>query len=127
MRLHLIGPLTIDLSTQAVKRAGLDYWSALDLQLHDTPEAFVHWLADRRIWLVTKHGHRRYDQADYRDEDVLLLGNEKTGLPADWLEQWRDRTLVIPILGPVRSYNLANSAAIIMAQASLISGQYDRS
>lgn len=125
MRLHLIGPLSIDLSAPAVKRAGLDYWPSLDLQLHTTPEAFLNWLGDRSPWLVTKHGAIRYDRADYRDEDVLIFGNEQTGLPESWLARWPDRTVVIPILGPVRSYNLSNSAAIIMAQACLTSGQYD--
>lgn len=125
MRLHLIGPLQMDLSARAVRRAGVNYWEHLDLQLHETPDDFLRWLADRPIWLVTKHGKTRYDKADYRDEDVLLLGNEQTGLPEDWHKRWPDRTIFLPILGPVRSYNLANTAAIVMAQASLATGAYD--
>jgi tRNA (cytidine/uridine-2'-O-)-methyltransferase len=143
MRLHLIGPLTMDLSAQAVKRAGLDYWPDLDLQLHDSPEAFLRWLGSpaqsgagehspsaaagpaRQPWLITKHGSLRYDQVPYRDEDVLLLGNELTGLPEAWRQRWRDRCVHIPILGPVRSYNLANAAAIVMAQACLTAGMYE--
>jgi tRNA (cytidine/uridine-2'-O-)-methyltransferase len=124
MKLHLIGPLTIDLSAQAVRRAGLDYWPHLDLQTHDSPAAFLGWLSAREPWLITKHGSLRYDQAPYRDEDIILLGNEQTGLPADWLERWSGRRVFIPILGPVRSYNLANAAAIVMGQACLTAGMY---
>ena len=127
MKLHLIGPIAMDLSSRAVQRAGLDYWEHLDLQLHESPETFLHWLGDRLPWLVTKHGAMRYDRADYRDEDVLILGNEQTGLPATWIQRWPNRTVVIPMLGPVRSYNLANSAAIIMAQACITAGMYDAS
>jgi len=125
MTLHLIGPLTIDLSAQAVKRAGLDYWPHLALQKHETPESFLQWLGDRLPWLITKHGTVRYDRPAYRDGDVLIFGNEIAGLPADWLQRWPQRTVFIPMLGPVRSYNLANSAAVIMAQACLASGMYD--
>lgn len=124
-RLHLIGPLKIDLSAQAVRRAGLDYWPRLDLQQHETPEAFLTWLGERRLWVVTRHGDVRYDQADFADEDILLFGNELTGLPDAWHDRWPDRRVFVPVMGDIRSYNLANTAAIVMAQACLRAGLYD--
>ena len=124
-RLHLIGPLSIDLGAQAVKRAGLDYWPRLDLVRHDDPAAFLDWLGDRRPWLVTKRGDLRYDRVPFADEDVLIFGNELHGLPDAWHERWPDRRVYVPVLGDIRSYNLANTAAIIMAQACLIAGLYD--
>src|ERR1700677_1351785 len=33
-RLHLVGRLGFDISDKAVRRAGLDYWENLDLQVH---------------------------------------------------------------------------------------------
>ena len=125
-RLHLVGPLSIDLSAQATKRAGLDYWPRLDLVTHASAEAFLEWLGDRRPWLITKRGELRYDHAPFADEDVIIFGNELSGLPQSWHQRWPDRRVNIPILGDVRSYNLANAAAIIMAQACLVSGLYDR-
>ncbi len=125
MALHLIGPLSIDLSAQAVKRAGLDYWPDLLLHTYDTPQAFLDWLNNRQPWLITKFGALRYDHVPFTDEDVIVLGNENTGIPQTWHDRWPDRRVTIPILGPVRSYNLANAAAIVMAQASLVSGAYD--
>ena len=123
-KLHLIGPIGFDLSAHAVKRAGLDYWPHLALAVHPTPGAFQKWLSGRSLWLVTKHGTLRYDKAPYADDEVLIFGNETDGLPPDWLGRWPDRTLYIPILGPVRSYNLANAVAIVLAQASLGAGRY---
>jgi tRNA (cytidine/uridine-2'-O-)-methyltransferase len=120
-RLHLVGPHQLDYSQHAVKRAGLDYWEHLDWQTHPTPQAFLEWAGFRRIWRVTKHGRIRFDQADYVDEDVLLFGNEKTGLPDDWLAE-DERTLYIPIRGAIRSYNLGNTVAIVGAQATVIAG-----
>jgi tRNA (cytidine/uridine-2'-O-)-methyltransferase len=137
-RLHLIGPVAFDLSAHAVKRAGLDYWKHLDLQRHESPAGFLGWLASRGgasgrkaakghargPWLVTKRGALRYDQAPYADEDVLIFGNEDRGLPRSWHERWPERRVFIPIVGQVRSYNLSNAVAIVLAQAMLRAGMY---
>jgi len=137
-RLHLIGPHGFDLSDKAVRRAGLDYWPHLKLTEHADEAAFLGWLeggapvpeAHRtgtevpephhaQPWLITKHGALRFDQPGYRDGDVLILGNENTGLPEAWHARWPDRRVSIPIRGPIRSFNLANAAAIVLANATV--------
>lgn len=124
--LHLIGPHALDLSDRAVRRAGLDYWPYLQLLEHQTPEAFLDWLGDRKPWLVTKYGLLRYDQPAYCKNTVLVFGNEIDGLPITWRRRWAQQTVYIPIMGEVRSYNLANAAAIVTAHACLVSGMYER-
>ena len=123
--LHIIGPINMDLSSSAVKRAGLDYWDQLELIFHKQKDDFLSWLGDRKPWLVSKHGKLRYDMADYSDGDVLIFGNEITGLPVKWLSRWSDRTVYVPMIGKIRSYNLANTAGIVLAHASLKSGIYN--
>jgi tRNA (cytidine/uridine-2'-O-)-methyltransferase len=123
--LHLIGPVAFDLSHSAVKRAGLDYWDDLDLRLHADPEAFLQWLGGRQPWVVTRQGLLRYDKLVYRDGDVIIFGSETKGLPSAWFQRWQKRSVYIPILGPVRNYNLANSVGIVLAQACLSAGLYD--
>lgn len=126
-RLHLIGPCAFDLSDHAVKRAGLDYWPHVDLVQHDSPAAFQTWLNqhDRPPWIISKFGEQRYDRIAYADEDVLLFGNEIEGLPADWHQRFPDRRISIPMRGPVRSYNLSNAVALVLAQAMSTAGLYD--
>ncbi|MCK6490071.1 MAG: tRNA (cytidine(34)-2'-O)-methyltransferase [Planctomycetes bacterium] len=123
--LHLIGPCAFDLSDKAVRRAGLDYWPHLVWTLHDGPDAFVAWLGARQPWLVTKHGRLRYDQADYEADAVIVLGNEVRGLPEAWLERWRERTVAVPMLGPVRSFNLACTAMTVAVEARRRSGGFN--
>jgi len=122
--LHLIGPLEFNIDDHAVKRAGLDYWPYLKLHRHDQPHDFVDWLNGREPWLVSKRGQIRYDRPSYQDGDVLLFGDELKGLPDPWMDRWADRTVQIPIMGQVRSYNLSNAVAVVLAAASLTAGVY---
>ncbi|MEM7682466.1 MAG: tRNA (cytidine(34)-2'-O)-methyltransferase [Planctomycetota bacterium] len=119
--LHVIGPTLVDFDDAKVRRAGLDHWDDLDLTLHDSPEEFVDWLtaAGKRPWLVTKFGSTRYDRADYTpSDDVLLFGAEKVGLPEAWRDRWAERCVHIPIPSSrIRSYNLANSVAVLLSMA----------
>ncbi|MEM9019556.1 MAG: tRNA (cytidine(34)-2'-O)-methyltransferase [Planctomycetota bacterium] len=117
--LHIIGPTIVDLSDKAVRRAGLDYWDDLTLTQHENPETFIDWISANGIspYLVTKFGQQRYDQPVYRDGDLLLFGSEREGLPETIHHQFPDRRISIPIPGAVRSYNLGNSVAIVLATA----------
>jgi tRNA (cytidine/uridine-2'-O-)-methyltransferase len=123
--LHLIGPVGFDLSSNAVRRAGLDYWDYLKLSVHENPDEFLKWLGGREPWLVTKNGRLRYDKPEYRDEDILVFGSENRGLLQEWLDRWHDRTVYVPILGRIRSYNLANTVSVVLAHASKEAGIYE--
>lgn len=123
--LHIIGPCAFDFSEKALRRAGLDYWPNLRWHLYPGPTEFLAWLGTRTPWLVTKYGEHRFDQAPYASDAVLILGNEVRGLPPEWHERWPRTTVSIPILGPIRSYNLANAAAMVLSQARARTGGFD--
>ncbi len=84
--LHLIHPMKFEITDHAVKRAGLDYWPSVTLTQHANDDAFLTWLGDRQPWLITKFGTHRFDQPTYAHGDVMILGNENTGLPDAWRE-----------------------------------------
>ena len=117
--LHVVGPTIIDFDDKAVKRAGLDYWDDLRFTLHAVPEDFFAWLAaeGKTPWLITKHGQARFDQPAYADGEVFLFGSEREGLPQEIHARFPGRGLSIPIPGQVRSYNLGNTVAIMLATA----------
>ena len=117
--LHIIGPTKFEITDTNAKRAGLDYWDDLTITLHDNEADFLEWLGDRKPYLVTKFGQTRFDQPAFQDEDVLIFGNENTGLPESWREEHADRCIYIPMPGPVRSYNLANTVAVVLTHATL--------
>ncbi len=123
--LHLIAP-KFEVSDNTVKRAGLDYWEHLTLTQYADEQAFLAWLGDRQPWLVTKFGRHRYDKPAYGDGDILIFGNENTGLPEAWHDRWPQRTVHVPIMGRIRSYNLSNTVAMVLSQATLTAGLYPK-
>lgn len=127
--LHLVHPMKFEITDHAVKRAGLDYWPHVRLTQHADDAAFLTWLDGHRrtcnahAWLVTKFGDTRFDRAGYGPDDVLILGNENHGLPGSWHRDPRFKgRLHIPMPGAatsnIRSYNLGNAAAIVLATAT---------
>ena len=60
MKLHLVKPLGFSIDDKAVKRAGLDYWDHLDLEVHDSLTEFLEKYKDGKMYLATTHGGVRY-------------------------------------------------------------------
>ena len=118
-RLHLVEPLGFDVSDRAVKRAGLDYWHLVEVEvLPSLAELFVsHPEAERDLWLATTKAPRDYSQARFSPDCWLFFGKETAGLPLEFRERHQDRCIRIPMVDEARSLNLANSAAILIYEA----------
>lgn len=116
-RLHLIKPLGFDISDRAVKRAGLDYWQYVDISVYENLDEFFARNGDENLYLATTKAPQSYDRADFSGDVKLMFGKETAGLSEALREKYRDRCVRIPMLGPVRSLNLANSVAILCYEA----------
>ncbi len=130
-RLHLIGRLGFRLDDRSLRRAGVDYWHAVDVVRHITFEDFEQALhADHihqqlpslgllpRIWCVETPNEKPYTRADFASGDCLLFGNESSGLPPSLRERFADRMVGIPMpTGAVRSLNLATAVGIVLYDA----------
>lgn len=116
-RLHLIRPLGFDISDSAVKRAGLDYWSMVDLKVYDNLDQFFLENPAPQLWLATTKAPHDYTQARFSDGCFLVFGKETAGLPQWFREAHRERCIRIPMRRDARSLNLANSVAILTYEA----------
>lgn len=116
-RLHLIEPLGFDISERAVKRAGLDYWSMVDLTVYKSLEDFFARTGAEDLWLATTKAPRPYTEAAFRDGCWLFFGKETAGLPKEFREAHAERCVRIPMRADARSLNLSNSVAIVTYEA----------
>ncbi len=117
--LHLVGPLGFEISDRYLKRAGLDYWSYVKLQYHESIEAFTSLHLERggRLLGFTTRGTTNYANFEYQDSDWLLFGSETEGLPKEVIVTC-DTCMRIPMVeANVRSLNLSVSVAIGLFEA----------
>ena len=119
MKLHLVKPLGFPIDDKAVKRAGLDYWDHLELEVHESLGEFLEKYKDRKMYLATTHGGVRYTDVRYERGSFLLFGKETAGLPKELIARHPDAAVRIPMgKNPdLRSLNLSNSAAILLYEA----------
>ncbi|MGE4489948.1 MAG: tRNA (cytidine(34)-2'-O)-methyltransferase [Kiritimatiellales bacterium] len=116
--LNLIEPLGFHLTDKAVKRAGLDYWDAVDIRRFPNLGTFNAEFSNHRKVYFSTSGKRNYRAAQFRPGDCLIFGNEGRGLPLDLLEQHSDDVYSIPMrLDNVRSLNLSNAVSIVLYEA----------
>jgi tRNA (cytidine/uridine-2'-O-)-methyltransferase len=117
--LHLVKPLGFSLDEKSLRRAGLDYWPYVDLEVHDSFEEFLDKYEGRRMWLSTTKGNKLYTDADFQDEDMILFGRETAGLPHDFINSNKDRAIRIPMSEDtrLRSFNLSNAVNIVLFEA----------
>jgi tRNA (cytidine(34)-2'-O)-methyltransferase len=52
-RLHLVGPLGFRLDDRALRRAGVDYWPAVDWRRYTNWSEFLQAMSGHRLWLFT--------------------------------------------------------------------------
>ncbi len=115
--LHLIEPLGFDISASAVKRAGLDYWSLVDVRVYASLEDFFGKNRVEQMRLFSTKAPRAYTEADYAEDTFLFFGKETKGLPESFLAQHYDDCVRIPMREQARSLNLSNSVAVAVFEA----------
>jgi tRNA (cytidine/uridine-2'-O-)-methyltransferase len=116
-RLHLIRPLGFAVTDKHLKRAGLDYWSDVEVVFHDSLEDFLKIHGRESLWLATTKGNLTPDQAKFSLGDWLMFGRETAGLPVGLLAAYRERQVRIPMRPGTRSLNLSNAAAVLTFEA----------
>lgn len=116
--LHLVGPLGFEITDKRLKRAGLDYWPHLKWFYHDDWESWMQsQSASGRTWFFSTKGQTSIYDTHFKAGDIFVFGQETKGLKSSVLSQFEKQVLTIPMLGPARSLNLANSVAVSLYEA----------
>ncbi|HBA88734.1 MAG TPA: tRNA (uridine(34)/cytosine(34)/5-carboxymethylaminomethyluridine(34)-2'-O)-methyltransferase TrmL [Geobacter sp.] len=115
--LHLVGKLGFSTDDRYLKRAGLDYWSEVDIQYWPDLATLQREYPQARFIFTSKKAQRSYIDMEFRPGDFIVFGKETKGLPQELIESNPERSVRIPIIGKVRSLNLSTSAGIVLYEA----------
>ena len=117
--LHLIEPLGFEINDSQLKRAGLDYWSHLEVKIYKSLNIFMKSLATKAPKsFYSKKAKTLYYNRSFKKGEYLFFGQETKGLPKALVESHCEQTYRIPIYdNRVRSLNQANTVGIVLYEA----------
>ena len=115
--LHLIEPLGFHLDEKSIRRAGMDYWPKLEVYRYMNFEEFREKHSGAKIWMATTKAAPVYTEAAVGPEDFIMFGKESAGIPEEILVEYEKTAIRIPMIGDIRSLNLANSVAVVVYEA----------
>ncbi len=115
---HIVEPAGFLLNDRGFRRAGLDYLDRARIIRHAGTDAFLAVMRARgaRVVAVETSGALTHTAFAYRSGDVLLLGSEARGLPADVLSR-ADAVVRIAMVPGARSLNVALAGAMVLGEA----------
>ena len=115
--LHLIEPLGFHLDDRSIKRAGMDYWSRLDVRRYINYDDFLEKNPGAVIYMATTKSKTVYTDVRYEEDSYIMFGKESAGIPEELLVENKERCVRIPMNEEIRSLNLTNSVAIVLYEA----------
>lgn len=111
--LHLIEPMSFEISDKHLKRAGLDYWPHLNWQTYKDYASWFDGIKNpKRVFYFSTKAKKSYTDIQYQEGDFLVFGKETKGLDPLIIQRNENQAVFIPLLGPARSLNLATSVAV---------------
>lgn len=112
--LHLIHPLGFAWDDKKLKRAGMDYTDLANVYHYANWKDFYQKFKQKRIWVVTTKANQSVFSVEFDSQDMLLFGNETSGLPLEIHQTITDcHKIRLPMKINNRSINLANSVAAV--------------
>lgn len=111
----LIEPMGFPWSDRALARSGMDYAGKVAVRRHADWAAFLA-ASTGRIVLATTTGAVPLTAARFAADDILLLGSESAGVPADVHER-ADLRVRVPMRAGLRSLNVAVAGAMLLGEA----------
>lgn len=114
----IVEPAAFDVSDRHFRRSGMDYLERAAITRHDGFGAFEDWRrsAGRRLVLAETDGATAHVDFAFRPGDVIMVGRESAGVPAE-VYAAADASVHVPMRPGLRSLNVAVAAAIVLGEA----------
>ena len=116
--LHIVGKTGFEITDKNLKRAGLDYWQHLTWTHHRDLETWQKEVPNpQRVFYFTTKATKTFYDVQFQEGDWLVFGKETKGLDEEILRQNREQMVGIPLLGPIRSLNVATAVTVVLYEA----------
>lgn len=113
--LHLVKPFGFEINDTRLKRAGLDYWQHINLNIYENIDEFFSKNKNSKMVFLSSHGTKNHWSINFEDNMFLVFGKESVGLPKSIIEKHIDKLYKIPLYSKhVRSLNLANAVSVVV-------------
>lgn len=114
----IILPCGFPLDDRKLQRAGMDYIEHVNITKHNSWQDFTTWKATQssRLILLTTRATTEYTDFAFRPDDIIMVGRESSGVPQE-VADYADAGIIIPMKPPMRSLNVAVSAAMALGEA----------
>ena len=113
--LHLVKPFGFELDDKRLKRAGLDYWKHISVNIYENIEDFFSKNKQANMVYFSSSATKNYTTINFQDNMFFLFGKESVGLSKEITGKNSENLYKIPIYtNHVRSLNLANAVSIVV-------------
>ena len=116
IKVHIIEPCAFNLADPRFKRVIMDYNRFITLKKYHDYDSFDNDNHNSRIILMTTKGKKYYHKFKFHKDDILLYGNESSGVPM-FIHKKIKIKLKIPISKKTRSLNISSAVAISASEA----------
>lgn len=119
----IIEPCGFTFTDKKLRRSGMDYLEHVEITRHFSWDDFLKNKPLGRLIGVDARGEESHTSFSFQSDDLLLLGQEGNGLPAEVLAQC-DFRVRIPMAPGLRSLNVAIAGAMVLNEALRQTNQF---
>ena len=116
IKVHIIEPCAFNLADPRFRRVIMDYNRFITLKKYHDYDSFDNDNHKSRIILMTTKGKKYYHKFKFHKDDILLYGNESSGVPM-FIHKKIKIKLKIPMSKKTRSLNISSAVAISASEA----------
>lgn len=118
--LHIIEPCGFPFDLKRIRRSAMDYFDHAKIIRHACFEDFYQFCQnqDLRLILLTTKSEKKYQDVEFKENDIFLFGSESSGVPRQVAEKCQEK-VKIEMKNNMRCLNVAISCGIILANAAI--------
>ncbi len=123
LKVTIIEPAGFAWTDSSFRRAGLDYLDRASVARSSSWSDFRNANKDRRLVLMSTKSALPYTQFSFKATDIILMGQEGSGVPQT-IHASVEARILIPMIGHERSLNVSLACAIVTSEAMRQLGKF---